>query len=187
MKLWVESKGLNDDTVKHETKELGECPLRFFAEVRKSNGSDYGHYEPDIVRVMLAALDRHLRHNQSKLSITKDRELVKCRQVLEGKARALRDKGNRKRPNATRALTVQDEEHLWENRVLGEQNQSHSEPCPLLSSFAHSAQPYSDSSLPNSSQPLSWLSSDDKLRSWSWCFSRKAAIKRWNKITNTLS
>ena len=32
--------------------------------------------------------------------------------------------------------------------------------------FAHSAQPYSDSSQPNSSPPLSWMSGDDKLRSW---------------------
>ena len=34
------------------------------------------------------------------------------RQVLEGKARALREKGHGKRPNATKALTVQDEEQL---------------------------------------------------------------------------
>jgi len=27
-----------------------------------------------------------------------------------------------KRPNATKALTVQGEEQLWKNRVLGEQN-----------------------------------------------------------------
>ena len=44
-------------------------------------------------------------------SITEDREFVKCREVQEGKARALREKGHGKRPNATKALTVQDEEH----------------------------------------------------------------------------
>ena len=43
---------------------------------------------------MLAALDRHLKQNDNKISIAKDRE----------------------------ALTVQDEEQLWKNRVLGEQN-----------------------------------------------------------------
>ena len=46
--------------------------------------------------------------------------------------------------------------------------------CPVLSSF-HSAQPYSNSSLPNSSPPLSWLS-DDKVRSWSWCFSTRQQL-----------
>ena len=72
--------------------------------------------------IMLAALDRHLKTKDSKISIAKDREFVKYRQVLEGKARALREKGHGKRPNATKALTVQDEEQLWKNRVLGEQN-----------------------------------------------------------------
>ena len=53
-------------------------------------------YEPESLRVMLAALDRHLKHNDSKISIAKDRECVKYRQVLEGKAKALREKGHRK-------------------------------------------------------------------------------------------
>ena len=80
-KSWAKSKGLNDDIVKYETKELDECLSRFFAEIRKSDGSDY---EPDSLRVMLAAIDRHLKQNDSKISIAKDREFVKCRQVLEG-------------------------------------------------------------------------------------------------------
>ena len=129
-KSWAESKGLNNDIVKYEAKELDECLSRFFAEIRKSDGSDY---EPDSLRVMLAALDRHLKENDSKISIAKDREFVKCRQVLEGKARALREKGHGKRPNATKALTVQDEEQLWKNRVLGEQNPKQT--TPLRDSF----------------------------------------------------
>ena len=54
--------------------------------------------------------------------MAKDREFVKYRQVLEGKAKALREKGHGKRANATKPLTVQDEEQLWKNRALGEQN-----------------------------------------------------------------
>ena len=73
-KSWAESKGLNEDNVKYEAKELDECFLRFFAEIRKSDGSDY---EPDTLRVMLAALDRHLKQNGSKISLAKDREFVK--------------------------------------------------------------------------------------------------------------
>ena len=90
---WAESKGLNDDIVKYEAKELEECLLRLFAEIRKSDGSDY---EPDSLRVMLAALDRHLKQNDNKISIAKDQDFVKCRQVLKGKARALREKRPRK-------------------------------------------------------------------------------------------
>ena len=62
---------------------------------------------------MLAALDRHLGQNESKISIANDREFMVCGQVLEGKARTLREKGYGKRPNAAKALTVQDEEQLW--------------------------------------------------------------------------
>ena len=60
-KSWAESNGFNDDIVKYEAKELDECLARFFAEIRKSDGSDY---EPDSLRVMLAALDRHLKENK---------------------------------------------------------------------------------------------------------------------------
>ena len=45
--------GSNDDiVVKYEAKELDECLSWFFAEIRKSDGSDY---EPDSLTVMLAA------------------------------------------------------------------------------------------------------------------------------------
>ena len=64
-KMWAESKGLKDDIVKYEAKELDECLSRFFAEIHQSDGSDY---EPDNLRVMLAALDRHLKQNDSKIS-----------------------------------------------------------------------------------------------------------------------
>ena len=65
LKSWAESKGLNDDTFKYEAKEIKESLSRFFAEVRKSDGSDY---DLDSLRVMFAALDRHLKHN-SKITL----------------------------------------------------------------------------------------------------------------------
>jgi len=43
-KSWAESKGLNNDIVKYKAKELDERLSRFFAQIRKSDGSDY---EPD--------------------------------------------------------------------------------------------------------------------------------------------
>ena len=70
-KSWVENKGLNADIVKYEAK----------AKLSKSDGSDY---EPDSLRVMLAALDRLFEHNNNKIFIAKDRGFVKCRQVGDG-------------------------------------------------------------------------------------------------------
>ena len=62
-KSWAESKGLKDDIVKYEAKELDERLSRFFAKIRKSDGSDY---EPDSLRVTLAALKRQLKLNDSR-------------------------------------------------------------------------------------------------------------------------
>ena len=72
----------------HKLEEIPKQNLsgtleRFFAEVRKSDGSEY---EPDSLRTMLAALDRHLRQAGAKLSIIKDREFDGSRKTLNRRA-----------------------------------------------------------------------------------------------------
>ena len=116
---WTEEKGYSPDIVSYEAKELDEKLQRFFAEVRKKDGSDY---EPDSLRVMIASLDRHLKEAGSNMSIAKDREFVNSRKVLEGKARFLREQGYGKRPRASKALTTEDEELLWSKGLLGSQS-----------------------------------------------------------------
>ena len=56
LKSWAECKGLNDDYFKYEAKEPEESVSCFLAEI----GS---HYDPDSLRVMFAALGKHLKHN----------------------------------------------------------------------------------------------------------------------------
>ena len=68
---WAEEKGYSPDIVSYEAKELDEKLQKFFAEVRKKDGSDY---EPDSLRVMLASLDRQLKEAGSKNFIAKDTE-----------------------------------------------------------------------------------------------------------------
>ena len=51
---WAEEKGHSPDIVSYEAKKLDQKLQKFFAEVRKKDGSDY---EPDSLRVMLASLD----------------------------------------------------------------------------------------------------------------------------------
>ena len=70
--MWATTKGLNDYILKYNAKELSNHFSRFFAEIRKSDGSKY---EPDTLRVMLAVLDKHLRQNESKISIAKTENL----------------------------------------------------------------------------------------------------------------
>ena len=75
--MWATTKGLDDDIWKYNAKELNEHLSRFFAKIRKSDGFEY---EPDSLRVMPAALDRHLRQNEIKISIAKDREFMAWRE-----------------------------------------------------------------------------------------------------------
>ena len=92
---------------------------QFYAEVRKESGEDY---EPDSLRVMQAALERHLKSKLYPKSIIKDREFLSSRKVLEGKARKLREEGRGKRPKRAKSLTNEEEETLWKSGQLGSGN-----------------------------------------------------------------
>lgn len=69
----------------------------FFAEIRKENGEDF---EPDSLKVMLAALERYLKDNNYQHSLLKDVAFQNSRKVLEGKqeiyARREREKDPKK-------------------------------------------------------------------------------------------
>ena len=91
----------------------------FFAEIRKSDGTDY---EPECLRVMLSAMDRYLKDKGRGYGILKDNMFTNCRKVLNGRAIVLREKGMGKCKNKSDALTTDEEEQLWQLKVLGENN-----------------------------------------------------------------
>ena len=67
---------------------------------------DYG---PDSLRVMLVALDRHLKQRDSKMPIAKDRELVKCKQEHFAKKATENDQMQQKHlPFKTRPKEMQN-------------------------------------------------------------------------------
>ena len=113
---WCHEKQLTQEMEKIEAGELNILLERFYAEVKTKNGDDY---EPDSLRVMMAAFDRNLKDKGYKHSIIRDREFSSSKLVLEGKARLLRQDGRGKRPNKARQLTQQEEEVLWEGNKLG--------------------------------------------------------------------
>ena len=100
-------------------QELNGTLKRFLAEVRKSDGSEY---EPDSLRTMLAALDRHLRQAGANFSIIKDREFDECRKTLNGRTIVLREGGLGKKKKKADVLTLEEEEQLWTKDVLGGNN-----------------------------------------------------------------
>ena len=87
---WAESKNFETNLLSYEGKQLDETSQKFFAEIRKKDGSEY---EPNSLRVMLASFDQHLREKDAAFSIAKDIEFSNSRKVIEGKARLLRQGG----------------------------------------------------------------------------------------------
>ena len=113
---WCKQENIINKIEENEPEKLNKLLETFYAEVKNKNGDDY---EPDSLRVMIAALDRHLDDKGYKFSIIRDREFHSSKQVLEGKARQLRRSGIRKRPNKARSLTEEEEEVLWEAEKFG--------------------------------------------------------------------
>ena len=105
--------GLNDDIVKYDTKELDECLSRFFAEIRESDGSDS---EPDSLRVMLAQTKWQQNIHSKGPRICRMQTGPRGQELFAKKAT---DNDQMQQKHFS---IVQDEEQLWKNRVLGEQN-----------------------------------------------------------------
>ena len=72
--------------------------------------------------MMQAALARYLRDQGCSYSILKDRDFVKSRKTLNGKAIELQEMGNGKRARKADPLSPEDEKHLWSTGVLGGEN-----------------------------------------------------------------
>ena len=85
-KTWYEGKSKALEIKEHEPAELNRLLEKLYAKVKNKKGEDY---EPDSLRVMIAAFDRHLKDKQYPLSIVKDREFHSSKQVLDGKAKLL--------------------------------------------------------------------------------------------------
>ena len=99
---WCKQKNSVNKIEENEPENLNKLLETFYAEVKNKNGDDY---KPDSLRVMIAALDRHLNEQGYKFSIIREREFNSSKQVSEGKARQLRQSGMSKRPNKGRSLT----------------------------------------------------------------------------------
>ena len=108
-------KGYDESIEKDEPEALNKILEQFYATVRKKDGGDY---ELDSLRVMVTAIDRYLAEKEHKYSIIRDREFKSSQQVLEGKARLLREQSKGKWPNKARSLTTTEENELWENNKL---------------------------------------------------------------------
>lgn len=116
---WAKERSKKPDLENYTANELDTVLSQFYAELTKKDGKEY---EPDSLRVMQASLHRYLKDKNYPKSIITDIDFTKCNKILEGKARTLRENGLGRRPNASRALTNEEEEILWKAGKLGKTN-----------------------------------------------------------------
>ena len=118
-RAWAEVRYKKADLENYPPRELDTILCQFYGEVRKKNGEEY---ESDSLRVMQSGLHRYLKDTNFPKSIIEDIEFTQSNKVLDGKARTLRQNGKGRRPNASRALTNEEEEILWSAGKLGRSN-----------------------------------------------------------------
>ena len=106
---WGNERKFNPKLKENEHVDLDKKLQMFYAELLTKDGLEY---EPESLKSMLAALDRHLKEHDYKYSTARDRELYQSMFVLEGKVKHLHQRGNWKRPNAASALTSEGEEEI---------------------------------------------------------------------------
>ena len=99
-------------------EELDHLLGKFFKAVRKINGEEY---EPITLTGLQRSIQRFLSDSGSKMNILDD-EFAFSRKVLEAKRKNLVVQGKDNRPNATRSLTEEEEEKLFQSGAFGAEN-----------------------------------------------------------------
>jgi len=113
---WAAEKGVASDIATIPREELDQVLQHFYAELIKKDGQEY---EPESLKVMIAALDRHVREKCGS-SILKGKDFEQSRLVLNGRAIELQKRGKGKKPRKAHALTEEEEQVLW-RMVLGQE------------------------------------------------------------------
>ena len=117
---WAKSRHLENVSIETmPPEELDTVLTKFYAEVKKKDGDDY---EPESLKIMQSAIERHLKDKNYPLSIARSREFHNSQEVLNAKALSLRQQGKGKRPNKAQPLTPDEESALWEKGQLGDFN-----------------------------------------------------------------
>jgi len=77
---WRESRHLE---INMAPADVDEVLAQFYAEVKRKDGDDY---EPESLKIMQSAIERHLKDNNYPLSIVRGREFHNSQQILNAKA-----------------------------------------------------------------------------------------------------
>ena len=89
----------------------------FFKDITKTNGENY---EPDTLTGIHRSLNRYLHQKGSTIDIIADRAFQTSRITLAARRKQLRSQGMGQKPNASKSITMDEENLLFENGQLGE-------------------------------------------------------------------
>ena len=92
---WCKARNTNVNMETYCPQALDGLLNTFYVEIRKKDGTDY---EPDSLRVMQAALDRHLRHKKFPVSTITGREVHKVTGNARRKSETASPPGNGSTP-----------------------------------------------------------------------------------------
>ena len=76
---WAKERGLNQELSWHVPHDLNDVLMKFYAELRKADGSEY---EPACLRVMRASLDRYLKEKKYPVSLLDMEEFKESNLIL---------------------------------------------------------------------------------------------------------
>ena len=91
--FWAKLRNKEQEIERLEPSRLDEILQQFYAEVKSKDGTNY---EPSSLANMQATLDRQMREAGYMYSLMTSRYFLNFRNVLEGKARLLREQGKGK-------------------------------------------------------------------------------------------
>lgn len=91
----------------------------FLLSATKKDGKEY---EPTTLRGFVSSIERHLKEKNCKISIIKDLEFEKARQVLKSKQKQLKSLGLGNKPKTAEVLEDEHLQIMYGKQVLGDHN-----------------------------------------------------------------
>lgn len=98
-------------------KDMNTLLCKFFMNVVRNDGEQY---EPDTISSIQRSIQRYLQELGVQYNILKDNEFVRSREVIAAKRKSLVSEGKGNKPNATRALTTDEEDKLFSVGYFGD-------------------------------------------------------------------
>ena len=105
----AKERGLNQEFSSYVPQDLNDVLMKFYAELRKADGSEY---EPACLRVMTASLYRYLKEKKYPVQLLDMDEFKESNLILEGKEKDLTDRDMGNRPNRALPITKREDEIL---------------------------------------------------------------------------